>query len=600
MVRPRALLSLAVAFAMVVFTALTTVQGLWRTDEGMGWKQTIRSDARGYYGYLTALFIRNDLGNEPYAWEYVHRTPTGTLNKYFSGTAVLMAPWFAIGHDLALGDPKAPRDGYSRQEMKALAVGAWIYLLLGLLALRSLLLGLGVRDEVVAWLLFILVAGTTLLQYAAIQSGWSHIYSFFTISVLLWLVHRVDRGANLWWMVAAGALLGLIVLIRPVNALVLLGLPVVLGGRTLHLVRLLLRRWPALLATAAAAGAVVAIQPVLWYLQTGNWLEWGYRREGFYWGRAEVFNVLFSIRRGLFIWTPVFLAAALAVLLLWRRDRTRSLWALLYWTVNVLVISSWWIWYYGSGFGSRVFIEHYPVFLLPLALVLERASRRWWTLARLFFLLCVALHLLQFVQYHRGILHHERMDAHKYAYTFLKLDPKWAGMLGGKFEVPPFAPKGLDQVLLAATDLERRSEHWHHGWIKRHPAAYSGSMVCQYDSSQEFGVTFIARAGELPVDRELWLEVRLMRYEEEPGASLTAMAITAIHRPDGSFAFYDSFRLNHVPGRHARHWEALEHRIPVPALNAGEELRFYIWNQGLKAAFLLDDPVVRVWAVRPY
>src|SRR5690606_38779711 len=136
--------------------------------DGEGWKQTIRSDAKGYYGYLVAILIRKDLGNEPIAWEYVHQTPTGTLNKYFSGTSLMMAPWFLIGHDLALGDPKVPHDGLSVYEQKTIGVGGWVYLLLGLLALRALLLGMGVREGVVAWSIVMLGLGTTLLQYAAV------------------------------------------------------------------------------------------------------------------------------------------------------------------------------------------------------------------------------------------------------------------------------------------------------------------------------------------------------------------------------------------------------------------------------------------------
>jgi len=88
---------------MLVVVAVT-VHG-WRpaADGTGGWTELIRSDAMGYYGHLTALFIRHDLGHEPFAPEYVQYTPTGTLNKYFCGTAVMMAPWFAGGPGLAGG-----------------------------------------------------------------------------------------------------------------------------------------------------------------------------------------------------------------------------------------------------------------------------------------------------------------------------------------------------------------------------------------------------------------------------------------------------------------------------------------------------------------
>ena len=82
-----------VLLAVVCITAAVSVQGLWQGSNGEGWKQTIRSDAKGYYGYLQAIFIRNNLGEEEFVREYVNETPNGTLNKYFAGTSLMMAPW---------------------------------------------------------------------------------------------------------------------------------------------------------------------------------------------------------------------------------------------------------------------------------------------------------------------------------------------------------------------------------------------------------------------------------------------------------------------------------------------------------------------------
>ena len=592
--------SLLVTLAVVLVTALVTVNVLWRGTDGEGWKQTLRSDAKGYYGYLVAIFIRNDLGNEPPAWEYVHHTPTGTLNKYFCGTSLLMAPWFLIGHDLALGDPKVPHDGFSKYEQKAIGVGGWVYLLLGLLALRALLLGMGVREGITAWTIAGLGLGSTLLQYSAIQAGWSHIYSFCTISLFLLLVHRLALGARLRWLVAAAALLGLIVLIRPVNGLVLLAVPLVAGERTLPLLRRVLAA-PTWVALAALAGAlVVFLQPLLWCLQTGNWFEWGYRNEGFHWGSPEFLNVLFSFRRGLFVWTPLFLLHALAIFLLWRYDRFRSTWAMVYAAVNLYVISAWWIWYYGSGFGSRVFIDHYPVLAIPLALWLQRQDNATWTAARLFMVLCIALHLAQFAQYHLGVFDHESMDRDKYRYTFLRFGPEYRDQWGGNDQAPPFHPKGMTAVLMESTDLERPARYWRSGRIEWDHRAFSGRHVAVYDDTTHFGPTFEATTKELPTGRELFLEVGLQRYEARARDSFTALGITEIDNAQGERIFYRSFRMNDLPGQVDEHWKRQAYRIPIPALEEGDTLRFYIWNQGGKGRFLLDDLFMRVWAVNPY
>jgi len=585
---------------MLVVVAVT-VHG-WRpaADGTGGWTELIRSDAMGYYGHLTALFIRHDLGHEPFAPEYVQYTPTGTLNKYFCGTAVMMAPWFAVGHGLALLDPEAPRDGFSEYEMKALSIGAWVYLFVALLALRSVLRGMGVRDGVVAWVVAVLVLGTPLLQYTALQPGWSHIHSFVCISLFLLAVQRFvyERGDG--WAVAAGVLLGLIVLIRPVNGLVLLAVPIVAGDLTLSLLARLLRRPWTTLATLLAGAAVVALQPLVWHAQTGHWFEWGYRNEGFYWDRPMVGEVLFGIRRGLFVWTPALLPALIAVPLLWRRDRVRAVFAGLYWAANTYVIACWWIWYYGSGFGSRVYIEHYPVLVLPMALLFHRAAPMAWRWLRLFLMLCIALHLAQYVQYRMRILHDEDMDQEKYARAFLRFGPEHRDAQGGMMREAPYHPHGMDVVLTESTDLERPSRYWTGGDIRHHRNAFSGERVCAYDDSTEFGITFRAPPGSFPTDRELFLQVDLQRFEAKAGDAMGVLAVAELARPDSTITFYQSFRMEPVRGLQDSTWRALSFRIPVPAAKGDEELRFYLWNKDRRARFLIDDVMARVSAVRPW
>ncbi len=591
--------SLVVVWAMVVITAVISMNGLWHGADGTGWKQTIRSDAKGYYGYLQAFFIRHDLGHEEFVTEYVQYTPTGTLNKYFCGTSLMMAPWFGIGHALALNDPEHPQDGTSVHEQKAISVGGWVYLFIGLLALRALLLGLGVRDGIVAWTLAGLALGTPLIQYAAMQPGWSHVYSFCVISGFLLAVHRIASSGSRGWTIAAGALLAIIILIRPVNAMVLLAVPIVAGTQTLPMVRGLLQRYWTALGAVLLFAAVIAIQPLLWHVQTGNWTEWGYQGEGFHWDRPEIIKVLFGFRRGLFLWTPIMLMTALGTLLLWRTDRWRSSWSVAYWIFCTYVISSWWIWYYGGGFASRVYIDHYPVLVIPMVLMLQQWTARWWMVARIFIVLCIALNLAQLWQYHNGLLHHECMDREKYAYSFLRFDDAHKDRLGGNYQAPPFNPNGMEMVLEETCGMDDSCTFWSRGNRVQWEGAYTPSTVCLFDRWTEFGLLFQATTDTLPVGRALFLEVGLQRFEARPEGSLHTLGITQIRNAQDSVYFYEPFPINPLPGKVGR-WEQLEYRIPVPPLAEGDELSFYFWNKDLRSAFLMDDVFMRVSAVKPY
>jgi hypothetical protein len=597
----RALRPSTLAILLVVtLTAVLAVQWLWKGPDGQGWKEIVRSDAKGYYGYLTATFIRHDLGQEPFVHEFIHRTPAGTLNKYFCGSSLLMLPWWSAGHALALLDDSVPKDGHCHYEYKAISVGAWVYLLLGLLLLRALLVRLGVREGVIVWLVLSLGLGTTLLQYASQQPAWTHVFSFCCVSAFLLLVRKLGDGDDIRWLVPTGLVLALVLLIRPVNATVLLAVPLVLGRET----------WPTLkrcfndkltLGPALLAGlAVLFIQPLWWHAQTGHWFEWGYRGEGFHWGRPEVFKVLFGFRRGLFLWTPFFLACAASVFLLWKRDRVRSFSALAYWAINVYLISSWWIWYYGSGFGSRVFIDHYPLLVLPLALVLQQWTGRKWLWARIFMAACIMLHLLQFTQYHQGIIHYESMDRHAYAYTFLRFGAKYRDSLGGNHQAPPFHPNGMTMVLEERDDLEHDRRFWRGGTVEVRPEAKSPHHVCVFTHDIEFGRTFETTTEALPTGRWLYLEFSMERYEAKAGDSHSAQGVTSVEHQDGIFSFYDPFPMNPMPGLKDGVWEHIEYRIPVPPLEPGDKLKFYLWNQHHDATFLLEDLHMKVFAVNPY
>lgn len=590
--------SLLVVITLVLVTAITSVIGLWRGTDGEGWKQTIRSDALGYYGYLQAVFIRGDLGHEPFNSAYIKSTRQGTLNKYYAGTSVMMAPWFGIGHAFALNDPESPKDGLSAYEQKAIGVGAWVYLLLGLLALRALFRSLGVREAVINWTLIAVVLATPLLQYTAMQPGWSHVYSFAAIAGFLLAINRISNRAQAAWVVAAGALLGLIVLIRPINVMVLLAIPLVINERLgSFLTRLFTMRSTFLAALACIA--VFSIQPLLWYAQTGTFYAYGYRGEGFHWTRPEVIKVLFGFRRGLFLWTPMMLLPALCVLLLWRTDRLRSATGMLYWSVSTYIISSWWIWYYGGGYASRVHIDHYPILVLPMVLVATDWSGLRWTLARIFLTATIALNLAQLWQYNNGFLHHECMDRAKYAYAFLRFDEDHRNKLGGNYQEAPFNPNGMDVVLEEFCGMDHPCRFWTSGKRVQVPWARSPATVCQYDKVTEFGLFFTATTDTLPIGRALYLEVGLHRLEARKEASLSALGVTEVRNAQGVAYFYQPFRMNPIPGKPGV-WQELEYRVPLPPLQPGDEVRFYLWNKDLEAEFFVDDVFMRVNAVRPY
>ncbi|QQR88091.1 MAG: hypothetical protein IPJ76_07730 [Flavobacteriales bacterium] len=564
-----------------------------------GQRAVISSDAEGYHAYLPAIFIRHDLGHEPYDSDYVHETPTGTLNKYTCGEALLLAPFFLIGHGLAqafdLGPyPDAWTYGASTR------VAAWSCSLLGLWFLNLLLRGLYVRPGPRAWVVASLAGGTQLLQYTSMHPGWSHAYSFFAVAAFLLSVQRLQRRYTVGRVVLTGACLGLIILLRPSNALVALALPIVLGKDTWSFVKMLFARLQLFAASFLALLAMLSVQALLWHAQTGNWFEWSYRNEGFHWHDTHTFHVLFGFRKGLFLYAPVLLVALIANVHLLRKDRIRGISSLVYWGLVSFVIGAWWIWYYAGTFGHRVFIDHYPVFAIAWGLMLNDLKRQWLSVGtRVFMVLACAYHLWWAHKFNSYQLDDRGMDREKYRWVLTHEGPQLHQALGAHDNVPPYSPNGLQLLLEERCTVEEVGAHWNPGRIAEMVGPEkSRTNVCVLDSSAEYGPSFI-----LPLDstirRPMFIEVTLWRYEERPRDSFDALAVFTLEQPGLPAYYYNPGRLNPVPGGTAEHWRKLRYTVELPAPKPGSELRFYIWNKG-RARFLVDDLHARLWTVAPY
>lgn len=584
--------TVAIGVVLLFFAVIT-----WRWSWNQG-PAVVRSDAAGYYGYLRALFITHDLGHERFDHVYMHRTPEGgTLNKYFAGTAVLELPFFLAAH-AAAPMLHVPRDGLAWPYQRTISMAALVYAALGLLLFRRVLRALQVGEATQTTLLLLLGFATQLVQYVSIQPGWSHVYSFFLVSAWLHLTQRYAdkpaRGRLLAW----AAVLGLIILVRPVNALVVLAVPIVLGERSLSWWRASWRDIPGVFLAVLAGGAVVGIQALLWYAQTGRFVADGYRGEGFHWDRPAVLQVLFSVRRGLFVWAPALIAAAVAVIACWPRHRVRAIAAAAYWAANTYVISSWWIWFYGSGWGQRVYVDHYPVLLLPLALWLEQA-RPWVRHGlRAFLLLSAALTMAQFHQFNHRLLHVECMDKRKYAYAFLRFDDAHRDRLGGNYRIAPFNPNGMDTLLHARWDAESGHAHWH-GRSAIWFGAPSADHVAHCAASDAYGPEFVMPAHELPAGRDLYLAIGFERRVWDVDDTRGILGVVAVERPGGQQSFYESFHMEPLPPLPGM-WEHIEYRVAIPPVQPGEHLKFYFWNQPSATGFVADDLDATVMAVRPY
>lgn len=402
---------------------------------GEHWRTVLQADAKGYHAYLPALVLHHDLhfgfleladslSSTP-ALRYDYRTaPTGdTINKYWCGTALLQAPFYLVAHG-ALKVAGRPTPGHGKPYVMAVCLAAIAYALIGLWAVGRLLAGWGVDARWGGLSIASLLFGTHLFYYTIVAPGMSHVYSFALVSLLLLAGRRYATDGRAGWLPLIGALTGLLVLVRPVNGLAVLALPVVAGGWTIFLqrVRGLRRQVPAVIAAIAVGVLLAGLQPGIYRIGTGHWWVDSYPGEHFRWSDPHMVDILLSYRKGLFVYTPLCALALLGLVPLWRRSRFSALGWMAFMTLLTYVLSSWWNWWYGGSFSARPYVEYLPLFALLLGLAWQDARG-----ARRTVLLCVAaaLVLLCQVQTYQARyyqIHYEDMDRARYWDVFLRLD----------------------------------------------------------------------------------------------------------------------------------------------------------------------------------
>lgn len=404
---------------------------------GNNWKTVLESDAKGYYAYLPAVFIYNDPNfgffdeiekniyfDENLFYDYRAFVDSRYISKYYIGTAVVQMPLFLAAH-LYAKMSGITADGYSKPYMIAISLSALLCLFTGLFFMNKTFRYFEVSSQIRALILFVAVFGTNLFYYTISEPGMSHIYSFALISSFFYVLVRYFEDLKASRLLILAFLFGLIILVRPVNGLILLALPIAAGNyeRLKSGILVMFRNLRVLSGSVAIVLAILSIQLLFYKLSTGNCLVYSYIGEGFDFTDPHFFKILFSFKKGLFLYTPVYFLAFLGSIYLWKPERFRFFAWICFFIVITWVFSSWSNWWYGGSFSSRVYIEYLPVFMFVLALALIKAVNFKVRRALVVILLMlVVICQIQTYQYRYNHIHWSDMDKQKYFEVFLRVD----------------------------------------------------------------------------------------------------------------------------------------------------------------------------------
>jgi hypothetical protein len=386
----------------------------------------VRGDGVGYYALARAPLIEHSFDfthdyenanpsfRDPRVDEHgqpkaTFRTPTGHLDNHFSvGPAMLWAPFLLVAHAgvllaRALGSPVSA-DGFSAPYRITMALATAFYGFLGLL-LAFRLARQYVEERWALLATFAIWWASSLPVYMYFNPSWSHAHSAFAVALFLWYWHKTltTRSRGEWFLLALIA--GLMLDVYYVNAMVLFvlvaeGIPHYLSA---------FRRDSAASAEGLtlsnlfvshllfAFTLLVCLLPtfVTRYIIYGNAFESGYPPlRGWPWFSPALLRVLFSSNHGLLAWTPILLFSLLGLFLFWRRTPRPGGPFLSAFLAFYVFIACCPFWDGLSSYGSRYFVSLTPLFVLGLAVFLDRFSQFFRSRRAAFATIAVPLALL--------------------------------------------------------------------------------------------------------------------------------------------------------------------------------------------------------------
>jgi len=423
---------ITIILSFFVIIALELGNGQFKNDDSV-----IISDVVDYYTYLPATFIYHDYKlnfldtykgpHKFFIWSSQKHNGIRII-KVSMGMTMLYSPFFFIAHFYALHS-NYDAGGYSPPYRFSIMFSNFFYTFLGLFFMAKLLLRY-FSTKITAWTILCYLFGTNLIYYVYWEPGMSHAYSFSLIILFAYLTVKWYERQSFLNTIFIGFVLGLITLVRPVNAII--GLFFILWDiKNFNDIKerflMFLRNWSLLLVILFFCILVWVPQFIYWKAVSGSYWYYSYGDERFFFNNPHIIEGLFSYRKGWLFYTPIMLMPLLGLPLLWKEMRSYFYAIIVIFLIFIYVIFSWWCWWYGGSFGMRPMIDISGLFAIPLALVLTRATTytKFWKNSiigiSIFFVL---LNLFYLEKYRHGSIHFDAMSKKSYWSSFYSIQSK--------------------------------------------------------------------------------------------------------------------------------------------------------------------------------
>jgi hypothetical protein len=338
----------------------------------------ITNDGAGYYAYLQELFL-DEFSSEGTVSIYLLENGK-KFNIFEIGVALLELPFFLTAKILSFLSNLPYRNGVNEIFQLFSGISNAFYFLLGIYFVNKFLLK-NVTDTNRLIILFSTIFGTNLFVYSTASWGlnYSHIYGFAVVSILVYLIddyYLINNKIKLIKRsIVIGLLIGLNTSLRTHNCLIAIVF-ILYDLESIKLIFNRLRKYILYYIIGFIFSLIAFIPQLLWwYRDTGELLFDVFRlyaEVGIYfkWLQPEIINILFSVRKGLFFWTPLWILAFTTFLISSNLSK-KCRYALIIFLLIRLYVGSCYNWHFGGSFGQRIFADTSILFAIGLAAYLE-------------------------------------------------------------------------------------------------------------------------------------------------------------------------------------------------------------------------------------
>ena len=571
-------------------------------------------DVFGYYMYLPLHFKYHDLTLHNYDtiteilnnykasetfYQAVKWDNGNWVMRYPLGLSVFYSPFYFIA-DFIAPHTKYAADGFSRPYQLSVLYGCLFYTLTGLYFIKKTLIHF-FSDKTTSLTLIGITLGTNYFFHTGIhgQGAMSHNLLFTIYAAIIYLTVLWHKSFKTKHAVLLGICIGLAAICRPSE--IISGLiPLLYGVNKFSAIKskmkLFISNKKQILLFGLLLAAVGSVQLIYYKYASGHFFINPYGSgnpgEGLELFKPHLLEVLFSFRKGWFIYTPLMIFIVFGFVQLYKNNRSLFSPVLIYTLLNLYIISSWSCWWFGSCFGNRALIANYAALSIPLAYFINyifESKLKFIYLA--LFTFFIFLNLFQSWQMREGIIDSTNMSRAYYLSTFLQTTPPTA-------EQNKLLLKGQSNKEIEVFTEEDAHSHSLNFAILKTYEDKSGAFIC--DTFSHSGKCSLITDSGFKTDSIVvphnvitnksytWIKASVWVYSASPADSLDA--IFEIHLTHKNWIFkpvkYPINKYNFKSGE----WNKLEYYYMTPddLRSTKDKVCIYFINNG-KNKIYIDD-----------